>query len=245
MSRLVVQKFGGSSLSTYHLRLLAARRVEEARRSGLAPVVVVSALGRSPDPYATDSLKTLLSQRRDANTDLVLACGELLSAGVFADLLQTLEIPALAVSGSQAGIITDDGHGSANVLSIEVERILRLVGEGTVPVIAGFQGATVDGTFTTLGRGGSDLTAVVLACALGQAELEIYTDVDGVCTSDPKHDPDAKTLARLSFEELCRLAADGARVMQLRAAEFAKATRTSLRILGLKSGIGTLISDPD
>ena len=239
---MIVQKFGGSSLASDELRRIAVDRVAQAVARGYRPVVVVSALGRHPSPYATDSLAALLEAGpHDANADLLLACGELISAGIFARLLGARGLRAMALGGAQAGIVTDEHHGDATILEIDAQRILRVVRDGAIPVVAGFQGATRSGSVTTIGRGGSDLTAVAIACALGGVPLEIYTDVDGVCTADPHVVPSARTLERLSAEELVRLARNGARVMQSKAAELAHRTGTSLRILGLRSGIGTFI----
>ena len=241
----IVQKFGGSSLATQELRLAAAARVIEALHSGFSPVVVVSAIGRSPAPYATDTLLALSGDAEGANRDIVLACGELISAGIFAGLLESHGVPAQALTGGQAGIVTNNVHEDADIQDVRIDVLWALLKRRIVPVVAGFQGMTADGAITTIGRGGSDLTAVALAWALGNAPLEIYTDVDGVCTSDPHTTPDAQTISHMSFEELCHLARSGARVMQAKAIESAQKTRTALQILGLRTRIGTKVGYED
>ncbi len=239
---MIVQKFGGSSLATRELREIAIGRVLAAARERRDPVVVVSALGRAPSPYSTDALAALVgSAPGSANRDLVLACGELISAGLFAEELCARGVRATALSGAQAGILTDDAHGDAEIVAVRPVLLERLVAEGVVPVVAGFQGSTGDGRLTTIGRGGSDLTAVAVAWSLGNVPLEIYTDVDGVYDADPREQPGASAFERLSLRQLRDLARSGARVMQERAAELAYRTGTSLRIIGLRSGLGTYV----
>jgi aspartate kinase len=241
---IVVQKFGGSSLATPELRELAAQRVSAALDAGQAVVVVTSAMGRLPAPYATDSLLALAPNASSGpNRDLLLATGEIIAAGVFAELLCERAVPALALTGEQAGIVTDEKHGDAAIARVDASRLRTLLAGGVTPVVAGFQGATVDGTITTLGRGGSDLTAVALASSLADAKLEVFTDVDGVMTADPRRVVDAHTIASLTFEELSELAAHGARVMHDKAAELAHSARTRLSVRSLRTGFGTEISD--
>jgi len=241
---IIVQKFGGSSLATPVMRDLAAQRVIDALRDGGRPVVVTSAIGRHPGPYATDSLIALAPRERSGpNVDLLLACGELISASVFAEVLESRGVPARALSGGQAGIRTDDAHGRARITRVDVTILTKLLELGVTPVVAGFQGSTEDGVPTTIGRGGSDLTAVALAAALGNAQCEIFTDVDGVMTADPDRVSSAHTIAAMSFEELTELAEDGATVVHDKAARMAQATRTPYSVRSLGSGVGTAISD--
>src|SRR5450755_4005395 len=241
---IVVQKFGGSSLATPELRELAAARVMAALDIGQAVVVVTSAMGRLPAPYSTDSLAALAPRAKAGpNRDLLLATGEMIAAGVFAELLDDKGVSALALTGDQAGILTDDVHGDATIARVDPTRLRALLDAGVTPVVAGFQGATVDGRITTLGRGGSDLTAVALASSLGDAKLDVYTDVDGVMTADPRRVADAHTIGSLTFEELNELAAHGARVMHDKAAELAHRARTPLAVRSLRTGLGTEISD--
>ncbi len=241
---IVVLKFGGSSLATPELRELAAQRVVESLSSGKAPIVVASALGRLPTPYATDSLLALApGASAGPNRDLLLACGEMIAAAVLAQALESKGVKALALTGSQAGITTDDTYGEAAIRSVDARRLRDLLAEGITPIVAGFQGATGDGTITTLGRGGSDLTAVAIADAMGKAAVDVYTDVDGVMTADPRRVGDAHTIATLTSEELSELAAHGARVMHDKAADVAHRSGMPLRVRGLRTGLGTEISD--
>jgi len=247
---VVVMKFGGSSLASEELRRVAARRVADEIEAGKRPVVVVSAIGRLPSPYATDTLLELAPDADGANRDLLLSSGESISAGVFAALLQSSGIRAVALTGAQAGIRTDKRHGDAQIVRVDTSFVTSQLAAGVTPVIAGFQGAAADGTITTLGRGGSDLTAMALAAALGNVRCEIFTDVDGVMTADPKRVSAAHTVASLTFEEVDELAANGANIMNDRAARLAREQETPYSVLGLRSGAGTGIAaqrpiDPD
>lgn len=242
--KTIVQKFGGSSLGTPELREIAASRVLEARARGVAPVVVCSALGRSPEPYATDSLLGLVGPGRGGpNRDLLLACGELIAAAVFADLLTSWGALAQAMTGQQAGIVTDDGFGDARVVHVDPTNIRTAIERGIIPVVAGFQGATTGGATTTLGRGGSDLTAIALGQALGSEAVEIFTDVSGVMTGDPRRIAGAHTIDRVDYGEMVELASEGAKVVHSKAAELAHVARTPYVVKGLRSNFGTTIDD--
>ncbi len=241
---IVVQKFGGSSVSTPELREIAASRVREAINTGAQVVVVVSAMGRHPDPYATDTLLGLIGPVRGGpNRDLLLAVGEMISASVFAELLTSLGNPAQAMTGGQAGIITDDTFGDAHILEVDPSAILAAIDKGLVPVVTGFQGATRGGGVSTLGRGGSDLTAIALGEALHASSVDIYTDVSGVFTADPRRVADAHSIERVTPAEMVELAGNGAKVMHHKAAELAHATKTPYAVKGLRSNVGTLIDD--
>jgi aspartate kinase len=241
---IVVQKFGGSSLATPELRELAAGKVRSVAADGQMPVVVTSALGRLPAPYATDSLLTLMpGASHGPNRDLLLACGEIIGASVFAELLTAIGLPARALTGGQAGIITDSKHGEARIVRVDPSAIRALIDDGIIPVIAGFQGMTEDGTVTTIGRGGSDLTAVAIAGALGGATLEIFTDVDGVMSADPRRVSDAHTVDRLTLEEVSELAGLGANVMHDKAAQLARDARIPFSVRNLRGGVGSVIGD--
>jgi len=244
---VVVLKFGGSSLATDELREIAASRVLDAVRRGDSPVVVCSALGRAPDPYATDTLATLLGPVRSGpNRDLLLASGEAIACAVFAEKLSSLGYPAEAMNGLQAGIVTDDRHGDAEILEVDPAPIRAVLARGVIPVVTGFQGGTRERAVTTLGRGGSDLTAVALADALGaqgSVIVEIYTDVSGVMTGDPRRVAGAHPLERVTQAEMVELAGNGAKVMHHKAAELAHATRTPYVVKGLRSNVGTTIDD--
>jgi len=244
---VVILKFGGSSLATDELREIAASRVLEAVRRGDSPVVVCSALGRAPDPYATDTLATLLGPVRSGpNRDMLLASGEAIACAVFAEKLSSLGYPAEAMNGLQAGIVTDDRHGDAEILEVDPAPIRAVLARGVIPVVTGFQGGTRARAVTTLGRGGSDLTAVALADALGAEGtviVEIYTDVSGVMTGDPRRVAGAHPLERVTQAEMVELAGNGAKVMHHKAAELAHATRTPYVVKGLRSNVGTTIDD--
>ncbi len=244
MSAIIVQKFGGSSLATAELREIAASRVLAVRQSGKSPVAVCSAIGRAPDPYATDTLAKLIEPARGGpNRDALIACGETIACAVFAELLVSLGAPAQAVSGGQAGFVTDETWGDAKILAIDPSRVLRLIENGIVPVVTGFQALSRNGATTTLGRGGSDLTAIALGDALAAESVEIYTDVSGVMTADPKRIAGAHTLERVNYAEMVELAGNGAKVMHHKAAQAAHDTSTPYLIKGLRSNVGTTIDD--
>jgi aspartate kinase len=242
--KTIVQKFGGSSLATAELREVAASRVLEARTRGLLPVVVCSALGRAPDPYATDSLLGFLGPARNGpNRDLLVACGEAIACAVFAELLSTWGAEAQAMSGGQAGVITDATFGDAKILRVDPRNLLEVLERGVIPVVTGFQGVTEGGALTTLGRGGSDLTAIALGEALGSDWVEIFTDVSGVMTGDPRRIAGAHTIDRVSYAEMVELAADGAKVMHAKAAELARVSSTPYVVKGLRSNVGSTIDE--
>jgi aspartate kinase len=243
-SGIAVLKFGGTSIATPQDREIASQRVREAREAGYATVAVVSAMGRSPQAYSTDALLTLVRGRTgNSNADLLLSCGELIAAAVFADELVGEGIEAIALSGAQAGIITDSRHGDATILRVEPQAIEELLGRNVVPVVAGFQGAAEDGSITTLGRGGTDLSAIALGHALRAERIDIYTDVSGAMTADPQRVPAARTIERASLAEMSELASSGAKVMYHKAAEYAKRTGTSYAVKGLRTDRGTLVDE--
>lgn len=224
--KIIVQKFGGTSVATAQTRLSVKNKVQEALNLGYAPVVVVSAMGRSGDPYATDTLIGLVKAANvSANVrelDTVMCCGELISAGVMAATLQAFGINAMALTGGQAGIVTDGQFGAARIKNINTAELLHLLDSGVVPVVCGFQGTTENhGKFTTLGRGGSDTTAAALGAALEAKLVEIYTDVDGIMTADPRIIKDATILEQISYGEVCQMAHQGAKVIHPRAVEIA------------------------
>jgi len=231
--KIKVMKFGGTSVATSEARLTSAMRVLSAKEQGFMPVVVVSAIGRSGQPYATDTLIQMLreidpSVQPDAREmDLLLACGEILSAVIFAHTLKTLGQPAQAFRGGQAGIRTDGVYGNARILTIKPIALTNSLKAGYIPVVCGFQGTFVaeeglpGGELTTLGRGGSDTTASALGAALQAEAVEIYTDVDGVKTADPDYVKEAPTLRKVTYDEVAEIAHLGANVVHPRAAEIA------------------------
>jgi aspartate kinase len=242
--KTVVQKFGGSSLATPELREIAASRVLEARQRGASPVVVCSAIGRAPDPYATDSLLGLLGPTRGGpNRDLLLSCGEALACAIFAELLTTWGADAQAMTGGQAGIVTDANFGDAKILRVVPDNVFAVLERGIIPVVTGFQGITESGAVTTLGRGGSDLSAIALGDALGSEAVEIFTDVSGVMTGDPRRIAGAHTIDRVSYAEMVELASDGAKVMHAKAADLARITQTPYVVKGLRSNFGSTIDE--
>ncbi|HLX26231.1 MAG TPA: aspartate kinase [Candidatus Cybelea sp.] len=242
--KVAVLKFGGTSVATRDERAIAYLRVRDAREDGFAVVAVVSAMGRPPEPYATDTLLELIESRTaNANCDLLLAAGELISAAVFADGLSAEGIDAVALSGAQAGIVTDARHGDATVRRVEPDAVLELLSRGIVAVVAGFQGADETGAITTLGRGGTDLSAIAIGHALDAKRVDIYTDVSGAMTADPRRVPTARTIERASLAEMTELATHGAKVMHHKAAEYASRTRTAYSVKGLRSDHGTLVEE--
>jgi len=238
---LIVQKYGGSSLSSPARIKEVARRIVKTRKKGKKVVVVVSAMGDT-----TDELLKLASQVSSnppkRELDLLLSSGEIISSALLSMALQSLGEKAVAFNGSQGGIITDGVHTRARIQRIEVERILEEVKKDKIVVVAGFQGVTPGNIITTLGRGGSDLTAVALAAALKVNVCEIYTDVEGVYTADPQIVPEARKLKRISYEEMLELASSGAKVIHLRAVEIAQKYKVRLHIRSSFTGKeGTIV----
>lgn len=245
--RIIVQKFGGTSVASPESRSHVADRVERAVRDGYGTVVVVSAMGRLGDPYATDTLIQLANaactEMAPREMDLLLSCGEIISSVVMAGVLKSRGIPATVLTGGQAGIVTDDGFGSARILKVDPQPVLRRLREGLVVVVPGFQGRTQTGEVTTLGRGGSDTSAAAIGGALHAQVVEIYTDVDGVKTADPRLVPEARTLAVTTYDEIAQMAHYGAKVVHPSAVEIAMQHRVPLRIKStFEEAPGTLIT---
>lgn len=219
---IVVQKYGGSSVADTDRIRNVAKRVTSAKREGHDVVVVVSAMGKTTD--------SLLRQAHELSPippgrelDMLLTAGERISMALLAMAIHEEGLSAVSFTGSQAGIITDSAHGKARIMDITPSRIQEALGDGHVVIVAGFQGVSRDSKdVTTLGRGGSDTTAVALAGALGAGVCEIYTDVNGVYTADPRIVPNARHLSRVSHEEMLELAAHGAKVLQVRSVEYAR-----------------------
>lgn len=246
--RTLVQKFGGTSLATPERRALVAEKVLAARREGYQVAVVVSAMGRLGEPYATDTLLSLLEEAESAvsrrDRDLLLSCGEIISAVLVAADLSRRGVKATALTGAQAGIVTDAAFGDAHIREVVPVRVSEILREGGVAVVAGFQGVTREGEITTLGRGGSDTTAAALGVALQAELIEIYTDVEGVMTADPRLIPEARLLERVTYVEVAEMAHLGAKVIHPRAVEIAAAGRVPLRIKSaLSEAPGTLVAD--
>ncbi|MGE5581224.1 MAG: aspartate kinase [Bacillota bacterium] len=246
--RVMVQKFGGTSVATADGRENVVKKVKEAIGKGYGVIVVVSAMGRSGDPYATDTLiglaRGVLKNVKPRELDLLMSCGENISTVVMVQTLKAHGIEAAAFTGGQAGIITDHHFNNARIIEIKPDNLWKCLDEGKVAVVAGFQGITADGEITTLGRGGSDTTASALGVAINAEVVEIYTDVDGVMTADPRLVPQAKPLAVMTYNEVCEMAHLGAKVVHPRAVEIAMEGRIPLRIRSTFSdNLGTLICD--
>ena len=240
--KIAVLKFGGTSVASPETRRTAVARIREALERGEMPVAVVSAMGRAPEPYATDSLLSLVDGAQSGpNADLLLASGELIAAAVLACELERENIAAVALTGAQAGIVTDGRHGDATILRVDAQRVREALSENTVPVIAGFQGMSESGDITTLGRGGTDLSAIALGHALNAERIDIYTDVAGAMTGDPRRVNGAHTIDRASLEEMTELAQHGAKVMHHKAADYAQRTQTPYAIRSLETGVGTIV----
>jgi aspartate kinase len=226
---LIVQKFGGTSVADAERIRAVADHVARTHRHGENIVVVVSAMGKTTDELirlAQDVSRTIPPREMD----MLLTSGERISVSLLCMALADLGVAAESFTGSQAGIITDSDHTRAKILEIRPERILTSLAAHRVPVVAGFQGVSTERNVTTLGRGGSDTTAVALAASLGAEVCEIYTDVSGVFTADPRVVPQAHKLARISYEEMLELAASGGRVLALRSVEFARNFGVALHV---------------
>lgn len=244
--RIVVQKFGGALLASAEGRVQVAEQIAATKKEGRDVVAVVSAIGREGDPYATDTLVTLMREIGtdiDPRTlDLLLSTGEVISTALVAHTLVRAGCPAIPLTGGQAGIYTTDEFNDARVLWIDPARTRNHLERGVVPVVAGFQGVTPEGHITTLGRGGSDTTAVAIGAALGAEVVEIYKDVEGILTADPKLVPGARPIRIITYDEVSQLAALGARVLHPRAADIGRehGVRLVIKRLGSMNG-GTVI----
>ena len=244
---LIVQKFGGTSVASVEHIENVARRILKTREQGHDVVVVVSAMGDHTDQLVALSEEVDykgLETRREM--DVLLSTGEQLTISVLAMILMKNGCKARSYTGSQAKIRTDGTHNRARIVSIDSAEMLGRIEAGEVPVVAGFQGTDEDGNITTLGRGGSDTTAVALAAVLGADECQIYTDVEGVYTTDPRVVESARRLEAITFEEMLELASLGSNVLHTRAVEFASKYHVPLRVLSsFSDSPGTLITDED
>ncbi|MFC5702076.1 aspartate kinase [Cohnella faecalis] len=244
---VTVQKFGGTSLSDEKSRRHVLRHIIREYEAGDGLVVVVSAMGRRGDPYATDTLLDLIRSNGNAlaprERDMLLSCGELISAATLCSLLHSQGIPAVALTGGQAGIVTDSRFGSARIIRIHTDTLLQHLEERRVAVVTGFQGMSENGETTTLGRGGSDTSATALGAALQAKIVDIYTDVDGILTADPRLVGDARPLPIVSYDEICNMAYNGAKVIHPRAVEIAMKAGVPVRVRSTFSdGEGTLVT---
>ncbi|MGI9021724.1 MAG: aspartate kinase [Acidimicrobiales bacterium] len=226
---LVVQKFGGTSVADPDRLRAVAAHVVRTKEQGHDVVVVVSAMGKT-----TDELLHLAHQVSPSppgrELDMLQTAGERISMALLCIAVWDKGVPATSFTGSQAGIVTDSAHGRAKILEVRAHRLIEALGDGQVVVVAGFQGVSLENDITTLGRGGSDTTAVALAAALGADACEIYTDVAGVYSADPRVVPAARLLPRISYEEMLEMAATGGRVLALRSVEFARTHGVALHV---------------
>ena len=240
---LIVQKYGGTSVGSAERIKSVARRVARWHAGGHRLVVVVSAMAGETNRLAALA-RELQGHPEPRELDVMLATGEQVSIALLAMALIDIGVKARSYTGAQVRILTDSAHTKARIVSIDGERIRRDLEDGAVVVIAGFQGVDESGNITTLGRGGSDTTGVALAAALGADECQIYTDVDGVYTTDPRIVPDARRLKSITFEEMLEMASLGSKVLQIRSVEFAGKYRVKLRVLSSfeEESEGTLIT---
>jgi len=242
---LVVQKFGGTSVGSVERIRAVAERVRRACDNGDQVIVVVSAMSGETDRLL-GLANEIIERPRGRELDVLLSTGEQVTIALLCMALQTLGVSARSFTGQQVTITTDGSHNKARILNIDSERITAALRAGDVVVVAGFQGVNHDGDITTLGRGGSDTTAVAIAAALEVDECQIYTDVDGVYTTDPRIVPQARRLDRVTYEEMLEMASLGAKVLQIRSVEFASKYKVALRVLSsFEDGPGTLITSEE
>jgi aspartate kinase len=226
---VVVQKFGGTSVGDADRIRAVADHIARTRRQGIEVVAVVSAMGKTTDDLIRLA-DTVSSVQPPREYDMLVSTGERISMSLLVMALAELGVEAASFTGSQVGIITDNDHGRAKILEVKADRLREALAAGVVPVVAGFQGVSLSREITTLGRGGSDATAVALAAVLNADVCEIYTDVTGVFTADPQVVPTAHRIGRISFEEMLEMAATGGRVLMLRAVEFARNHNVPLHV---------------
>jgi len=240
---LIVQKYGGSSVANIERIKNVARRVAGYRQRGEQVIVVVSAMSGVTDGLIKLA-KDIVPLPSERELDMLLATGEQQTIALMAIALQALDVPAISMTDAQAGIVTNGVHTKAKIHNITPRQVHQALNAGNVVIVAGFQGETAEGQITTLGRGGSDLTAIALAAALKADLCQIYTDVDGVYTSDPRLVPSAQKLAEISYDEMMELASLGAKVMQTRSVEFAKKFKVIFEVRSsLNDNPGTLVKE--
>ena len=229
---IIVMKFGGTSVQTEESRKHVIKHIRRNVELGKKVVAVVSAMGRKGDPYATDTLISLLKDVGEpvnpAELDSVMSIGERLSSAYFSHLLTMSGIPAVAFTAEQAGIFTDDNPGNAEILEINNFRILNALNEGKIVVVAGFQGITLEGDVRTLGRGGSDTSAVALGSSMDAEVVEIYSDVDGIANCDPRQIPEAIFMESVSVNQILSMADEGSKVIHPRAVKASLKTKTKI-----------------
>ncbi|HLR71520.1 MAG TPA: aspartate kinase [Pseudogracilibacillus sp.] len=245
--QLLIQKFGGTSVQTKENRLSVIKQIKRALKSNYKLVVVVSALGRNPDPYATDTLLKMVDYPSSNNSkrelDMLMSCGETIASVVLSNELRQHEISSTALTGAQAGLITNNDYNEAKIKKVQPDRIKHELETYDVVVVAGFQGRTESGDITTIGRGGSDTTAAAFGASLQAECVEIFTDVKGIMTADPRIVDSAQRIDVVTYTETCNLAYQGAKVIHPRAVEIAMQAKIPLRIRSTYSDDeGTLIT---
>ncbi|MGU9977926.1 MAG: aspartate kinase [Candidatus Oxydemutatoraceae bacterium WSBS_2016_MAG_OTU14] len=241
MDNLVVHKYGGSSVGDIERIQHVARKIQKAREEGDQVVAVVSAMSGETDRLL-DFACAIDEQYRGRELDALVATGEQASCALLAMALETIGTPAISLTGAQAHIYSDQNYTKARIQAIDESIVLKHLSAGKVVIITGFQGVDSDGNTTTFGRGGSDTSAVAIAAKLKARECQIYTDVNGVYTTDPRIVPTARLLEKITFEEMLEMASLGSKVLQIRAVEFAGKYNVPLRVLSsFKEGEGTLI----
>lgn len=242
---LVIQKYGGTSVGTIERIQAVADRVLSHKQQGNDIVVAVSAMSGETNRL-TALAEEIIPHPKGRELDVLLSTGEQVTIALLCMALEAKGCPARSYTGGQVRILTDSVHNKARILNIDENRIRNDLREGRVVVVAGFQGVDEDGNITTLGRGGSDTTAVALAAALKADECQIYTDVDGVYTTDPRIVPEARRLKSITYEEMLEMASLGAKVLQIRSVEFAQKYNVPMRVLSsFEEGEGTLITTED
>lgn len=245
--KFIVQKFGGTSVRDEESRAHAKRHIQKALNDGFKVVVVVSAMGRKGEAYATDTLLSLVngldSKLSKREQDLLLSVGETISSVVFTNALLNSGISATTFTGAQAGFLTNQDHTNAKIIDMKCDRIRRELELHDVVVVAGFQGAAKNGDITTIGRGGSDTSAAALGSALQAEYVDIFTDVEGIMTADPRIADFARPLSVVTYNEVCNMAYQGAKVIHPRAVEIAMQAKVPIRIRSTYSdGLGTLVT---
>lgn len=245
---IVVQKFGGSSLRNLNGDSIILSHIRDCINEGHYPVIVVSAIGRQGEPYATDTLieqlEKISNEINPKKKDLIMSCGETISAAIVSHLLEVNNIPAEPLTGFQAGIYTDNNFNSANIIDIDISTIENLLNEGKVPVVTGFQGITKEGEITTLGRGGSDITAIQLGNYLRAKRVDIFTDVPGIALIDPSLVPYTEYIKSISYDNIYKLAINGVKVLHPKSIQIAKDYNIPVRVTSTFEKVpGTIIGN--
>jgi aspartate kinase len=242
---LVVQKYGGSSVGSPDRLMAVARRLIAAKERGDRVVAVVSAMGDVTDELVAKALAISVDPP-EREMDMLLATGEQVTIALLAMAIHAQGHEAMSLTGAQAGIMSDGVHTKARIQEVRVDRVMEALDAGNIVIVAGFQGLTPEGEITTLGRGGSDTTAVAVAAGLSADVCEIYTDVDGVFTADPRVEPAARKISTISYDEMLEMAATGARVLQLRSVEFARNHGVVIHVRSsFNDSEGTIVKEAD